>query len=59
MSRSEALPKQAEFATFKDELIFHAKHRLGWNEPTAKTFCYMIFISEFQFPCHFHKSLII
>ena len=59
MSRSEALPKQAEFATFKDELIFHAKHRLGWNEPTAKTFCYVIFISEIQFHSHSHKSLII
>lgn len=46
MPRLEALPKQAEFATFKDELIFHARHSPGWNETTAKSFCYLIFISE-------------
>lgn len=59
MPRLEALPKQAESATFKDELISHAKHSPGWSEPTAKSFCYLIFISEFQFLYHSHKGLFI
>lgn len=43
MSRLEALPKQAESAIFKDELISHAKHSPGGSEPTAKLFCYLVF----------------
>lgn len=58
MPRLKALSKQAESATFKDELISYAKHSPGWSEPTAKSFCYLIFISEFQFPHRFYKSLI-
>jgi hypothetical protein len=42
-------PKQAKSAALEAELISHAKQSPGWCQPITKSFCCLIFISEFQF----------